>query len=76
MLYKTTVLALLENHPKLYDHLRLSRTLLKELDRYASDLRTEHHRLTGEGTDRSAAWERATAEIESRIASEAARLEA
>jgi hypothetical protein len=72
MLYKTTVLALLESHPRLHNHLRLSRRLLSEMERYAMDLRKAHHRMTDEGME--SALELATAEIESRIASEDARL--
>lgn len=74
MLFKTTVLALLESHPKLYQQLRLSRRLMQEMNRHATDLRTEHQELS-KMHPQDSALELATAEIESRIASEAARLE-
>lgn len=75
MLYKTTVLALLESHPALYRQLRLSRRLMQEMDRYAGEMRTAHLLWMDAGMNSSEALEKATTEIESRIASEAARLE-
>jgi hypothetical protein len=76
MLYQTIVLELLESHPGLYTRLRIRRALPAELNRYANDLRTIHLRLKSEETGEDAARELAVAEIESRIAEEAERLEA
>ncbi len=76
MQYKTITLELLEAHPNLHNRLRLSRKLLTEIDRYASDLRAAHLRWTGEGMDPSAARELALAELEARIAEEAQHHEA
>lgn len=42
MQYKTIVLELLQDHPKLYETLRESRTLLPTLEVYARDLKTSH----------------------------------
>jgi hypothetical protein len=74
VLYKTIMLELLESHPALHRHLRLSRTLLSELDRYASDLRSLHLRQLDAGMDSGEAMEHAIHEIEERITQEAARL--
>lgn len=76
MLYKTITLELMESHPSLHQRLRLSRKLLSELDRYAIDLRSLHLGQQDAGMDESAAMEHAVHEIQSRIAQEAARLEA
>ncbi|HEV3384606.1 MAG TPA: hypothetical protein VG097_07310 [Gemmata sp.] len=76
MQYKTITLGLLESHPKLHERLRLSRKLLSELDRYATELRTAHLRWKGEGLDPSAAMELAVEELQTRIAQEAERYEA
>jgi hypothetical protein len=75
MLYKTIALELLESQPALHRYLRLSRKLLSETERYASDLRSLHQRQQDAGMDSSAAMEHAVHEIETRIAQEAARLE-
>ncbi|OWK45566.1 hypothetical protein [Fimbriiglobus ruber] len=75
MLYKTIALELLESRPTLYRHLRLSRRLLSEMERYASDLRSLHLRQQDAGMDSHEAMEHAVHEIEVRIAQEAARLE-
>jgi hypothetical protein len=75
MLYKTITLELLECHPTLHRQLRLSRKLLSEMERYASDLRSLHLRQQDAGMDSSNAMEKAVHEIEVRIAQEAARLE-
>src|SRR4051794_24957859 len=66
MHYKTIALELLESHPALYNRLRLSRTLLREVERYATDLRTEHLRLS-EMMDPSAAMEMAIQALKKRI---------
>ena len=76
MQYKTIILELLESHPKLHKYLRLSRKLLLELDRYATDLRVEHLRWQGLGLDSSQALELAVEELERRIRQEAERYEA
>jgi len=76
MQYKTITLELLESHPLLHKHLRLSRKLLSELDRYACDLRVEHQRWMGLGLESSEASELALEELERRIRQEAARYEA
>ena len=75
MLYKTIALELLESHPALHRRLRLSRKLLPEMERYASDLRSLHLRQQDAGMDSSEAMEHAVHEIQVRIAQEAARLE-
>jgi hypothetical protein len=75
MLYKTIALELLESQPALTRHLRLSRKLLSEVERYASDLRSLHLRQQDAGMDSGPAMEHAVHEIEMRIAQEAARLE-
>ena len=75
MLYKTIALELLESHPGLHRHLRLSRKLLSEMERYASDLRSLHLRQQDAGMDSNKALEHAVHEIEQRLAQEAARLE-
>ena len=75
MLYKTIALELLESQPALHRHLRLSRKLLSEMERYASDLRSLHLRQQDAGMDSREAMEHALYEIEVRIAQEAARLE-
>jgi hypothetical protein len=41
-MYKTIVLALLQQHPETYDLLRRNRTLLSALDLWASRLKTGH----------------------------------
>ena len=77
MLYKTIVLELIqEQYPHLYHRLRLGRTLLRELDRYASDLRATHLRWIAAGTDPGAARELALEELNARLAREAARFDA
>lgn len=75
MLFKTITLKLLQAQPTLYNHLRLSRRLMQELDRYANEMRMAHLLWLDAGMSSSEATEKATAEIESRIVSEAARLE-
>ena len=75
MLYMTIVMELLEVQPPLYQRLRLSRKLLSEMERYASDLRSLHLRQLDTGMDSREAMEHAVHEIEVRIAQEAARLE-
>ena len=58
MLYKTIVLELIqEQYPQLHRRLRLSRKLLRELDRYAIELRTMHCKWIDLGTDASGAAE-------------------
>jgi hypothetical protein len=42
MQYKTIVLELLKQHPKLHNHLRKKRLLLPVLDRYAKALKSSH----------------------------------
>lgn len=42
MQYKTIVLQLLEQHPKMYDQLRSQRLLLPVLDLCATDLKARH----------------------------------
>ena len=42
MLYKTIVLELLQNRPKLYHQLRSQRMLLPTMERYASELKASH----------------------------------
>jgi hypothetical protein len=74
MQYKTITLELLESQPKLHRHLRLSRQLLSELDRYANDLRTEYLELC-RSLPPDAAREMALASLQERIALEAARFE-
>ena len=74
-MYKTIVLELLDAHPTLHRRLRLSRTLLPELERYATDLRAAHLEFS-RLHPQDAAMELAVAEIEGRIAREAARHEA
>jgi hypothetical protein len=74
MQYKTITLELLESYPKLHRHLRLSRNLLSELDRYANDLRTEYLELC-RSLPPDAAKEMALASLQERIAQEAARFE-
>ena len=76
MLYKTIVLELLQTHPRLHNHLRLSRKLLSQMERYANDLRTAHLQQVDAGMDSSGAMEQAVHEIETRIAQEAGRYEA
>ena len=76
MQYKTITLGLLESHSTLHQRLRLSRKLMSELDRYATDLRAEHLRWEGQGLDPSTALELAVEELERRIAQEAERYEA
>jgi hypothetical protein len=75
MLYKTITLELLESQPTLHRYLQLSRKLLSEMERYASDLRSLHQRQQDAGMDSNEAMEHAIHEIEVRIAQEAARLE-
>ena len=75
MHYKTIVLELLQAHPALYRWLCLSRTALRELDRYSADLRANHLELS-RSLPPDAAMELAVAEIQERIAQEAARVEA
>ena len=75
MPYKTIILELLESQPNLYKHLRLSRKLLAELDRLATELRQEHQRWIGLGTGTSEARELAVEELERRIRQEAERYE-
>lgn len=72
-MYKTIALELLESHPDLHRHLRLSRKLLGEMDRYANDMKTIHLRWIDAGMDPSAAMEKAVQEISGRIEQEAAR---
>ncbi len=74
-MYKTIVLELLQAHPTLHRRLCLSRTLLRELDRYSVDLRASHLELS-RSVPPDAAMELAVAQIEERIAQEAARVEA
>ena len=74
MLYKTITQELLESHPKLYKHLRLSRKLISEIDRYATDLRTEYLELC-KSLPPDAAREIALASLQERIAQETARYE-
>jgi len=74
MLYKTVTLELLESHPKLHHYLRLSRKLMSELDRYATDLRTEYLERC-QSLPPDAARETALASLAERIAQEAARYE-
>jgi hypothetical protein len=76
MQYMSIILELLESYPKLHKHLRLSRKLMTELERYATDLRTEHLRWQGLGLDSSEAKELAMEELERRIRQEAERYEA
>jgi hypothetical protein len=73
-MYKTIVLSLLEGHPELHNHLRLSRKLLSEMERYAEDLKTAHQEFSQTHT-RDAAMELAVDEINTRIAQEATRYE-
>jgi hypothetical protein len=42
MLYKTMVLELLQQHPEIHERLRRQRKLLRELDRYANELKDRH----------------------------------
>jgi hypothetical protein len=74
MLYKTIVLELLQNHAPLYARLRLSRKLLGETDRYASDLRAAHQEYS-QSQPQETALELAVADIETRIEAEADRIE-
>jgi hypothetical protein len=76
MLYKTIALELLqEQYPTLHHRLRLSRTLLRELDRYATDLRAAHLKWVALGTDTSAARELAVEELQDTLSREAGRYE-
>ena len=76
MLYKTIVLELIqEQYPQLHQRLKLSRTLLKELDRYATDLRTAHLKWLAQGTEPETARELALEELHDRLAQETARIE-
>jgi hypothetical protein len=79
MLYKTIVLALLQETPLIYDQLLKHRTLLPTLEQYAAELRTHHHAwqdrllLAKPSSDprqiASAALEMALAELEERLPS-------
>jgi hypothetical protein len=73
MLYKTIVLELIQSHPVLHNRLRLSRKLMTEMERYASDLRTSHQEYS-QSHPQDTALELAVADIETRIAHEAVRL--
>lgn len=73
MYYKTIALELLQARPELHNRLRLSRKLLSEVERYATDLRTTHLLLVDTGMETGAALEQALYEIGDRIAREAAR---
>jgi hypothetical protein len=42
MQYKTIVLELLQDRPQMYDQLRSNQKLLSTLERYASELKTNH----------------------------------
>ncbi len=42
MQYKTIVLAILQEQPALHEQLRLTRTLLATMNRYALELKTSH----------------------------------
>jgi hypothetical protein len=76
LLYKTIVLELLqEQHTQLHNHLRLRRTLLQELDRYANELRIAHLKWLTLGTDASAARELAVEQLQETLAQDCARLE-
>jgi len=44
MHYKTIILELLKQHPKIYHHLHSQRTLLPTLERLARKLKTHHQR--------------------------------
>jgi phage host-nuclease inhibitor protein Gam len=66
-MYKTIALELLEAQPSLYHRLRLSRTLLREAERYATDMRDKHLRLSKE-MEPTAAMELAVESIRERIA--------
>ena len=46
MHYKTIVLELLQQYPKLHRELASSKTLLPTLDRYAADLKARHENWT------------------------------
>lgn len=74
MLYKTIVLELLEARPALYRRLRLSRSVLRELDRYAADLCSAHRQWIERGMDPVSAREWAVQELRERLAQEADRL--
>lgn len=77
MLYMTIALELLqEQHPHLHRRLCRGRILLRELDRYASDLRAAHLRWIGLGMDTSSARELAVEELHFRLAQEVARFDA
>jgi hypothetical protein len=77
MQYKTIVLALLQQQPELHEQLRLSRTLLATMNRYALELKASHEawmeRLgeTRPGSDRSQlsseAMEMAIQELQDRL---------
>jgi hypothetical protein len=41
-MYKTIILALLQQRPEIYDQLRRSRMLMKTLDHYSGALKTSH----------------------------------
>jgi hypothetical protein len=74
MLSKTIVLELIqEQYPKLHRRLRLSRSLLQEIERYATDLRATHLTLIASGMEPVAARELALQELHERLAQEAAR---
>jgi hypothetical protein len=75
MNYKTIALELLESYPKLHKQLRLSRKLLEEMERYATDLRAAHLRWTAQGLESNEAMELAVEELERRVAQEAERYE-
>ncbi len=75
-MYKTIALELIqEQYPQLHERLRLSRKLLPELDRYASELRTAHLRWIDLGTDASAARELALEELRGMLARDSTCLE-
>ncbi|MHC5544921.1 hypothetical protein ACYOEI_42340, partial [Singulisphaera rosea] len=48
MQYKTIMLELIQDRPKLHRQLQASRTLLSTLDRYASSLKSRHAHWTGQ----------------------------
>lgn len=44
MQYKTIILEILKQHPKIYHHLLNKRMVLQTLERHARDLKTNHER--------------------------------
>jgi hypothetical protein len=65
MLYKTMVLKLLQQHPKMYDQLLSSRTLLPRLEQLAGELKDSHQAW------KERFWRARPGSDESQIASEA-----